>query len=248
MIRAVTFDLWETLIREDAAASSVRAGRRVTVAHEALASAGHAVSRETLELAHEEVWKRMEVAWRNDRDFLFEDQVRLFLELAVGGPLSGDVPPRVIETYADAALDAPPSVEEAARGVLEVLAGWGLKVGLISNTGRTPGTTLRKLLDRAGLLCHFGVTLFSNETIIRKPHPEIFHRALAALDAAPSEAVHVGDSAEADMAGAKAAGMRTIHLWRGVGARSMRCADADYVIESLEEVPSILARLRGDGG
>lgn len=240
MIRAVTFDLWETLLREDESQNARRAEMRVDVAFDAL---GGEVTRDALRRAHAEVWRHMELSWKAHRDLAYEAQVRLFLGIAVGAPFTGEIPPAVLTTYADAALAAPPRLDPHAADVLATVASWNLKIGLISNTGRTPGATLRKILDRAGVLRHFTVTLFSDETIVRKPLPEIFNRALDALAIPAADAVHVGDSAPDDMAGGKAAGMRTLQIWRGREARSLRSPDADYVVESLDAVPAILDRL-----
>ncbi|PSP89613.1 HAD family hydrolase [Halobacteriales archaeon QS_4_69_34] len=48
-----------------------------------------------------------------------------------------------------------------------------------------------------------------------KPDPYPFERALDALDAAPAEAVHVGDSLHADVAGANAMGLRSAWVSHG---------------------------------
>jgi len=51
--------------------------------------------------------------------------------------------------------------------------------------------------------------------IAGKPDPEPFRRALAALDADPGRAVHVGDSLRGDIAGAVAVGLRSVWVPRG---------------------------------
>ena len=62
------------------------------------------------------------------------------------------------------------------------------------------------LLGTFGIIRRFGIALFSDETIVRKPDPRIFAQALEALGVPAADAVHVGDSAESDIAGAAAAG------------------------------------------
>jgi putative hydrolase of the HAD superfamily len=47
-----------------------------------------------------------------------------------------------------------------------------------------------------------------------KPNPRIFERALAIAGAAPSEAIHVGDTVDNDVNGAAAAGVRAVLLQR----------------------------------
>src|SRR2546423_921053 len=49
---------------------------------------------------------------------------------------------------------------------------------------------------------------------LRKPHPLIFRRALDLAGVGPAEAVFVGDSWEADVGGARSAGIAPVHVWR----------------------------------
>ena len=65
-------------------------------------------------------------------------------------------------------------------------------------------------LDREGLLAYFSGWAFSDEVGHYKPAPQIFEAALAALDAEPAAAMHVGDLRRTDIAGAAALGMRTV--------------------------------------
>jgi putative hydrolase of the HAD superfamily len=50
---------------------------------------------------------------------------------------------------------------------------------------------------------------------VRKPHAEPFLRALALLDMAPTDVVHVGDRPAKDVAGAHAVGMRCLRVRTG---------------------------------
>jgi 2-haloalkanoic acid dehalogenase type II len=76
-----------------------------------------------------------------------------------------------------------------------------------------------------------------------KPDPAIFRYAMALLDVPPDESVMVGDRFNRDVAGAQAAGMRSI--WMNVRAEAMpACAKPpDAVIASLAELPAALAGL-----
>src|SRR6056297_1292402 len=53
-------------------------------------------------------------------------------------------------------------------------------------------------------------TVFAGHDAPAKPAPEPFERALADLDATPDRAVHVGNSLDSDVAGAHAAGLRSV--------------------------------------
>ncbi len=78
----------------------------------------------------------------------------------------------------------------------------GAKVAVVSNWD----LRLRRLLTDLHLLELFDEIVVSAEEGIEKPNPAIFHRACDRLGVRPEDAVHVGDSEEHDVAGARAAG------------------------------------------
>jgi putative hydrolase of the HAD superfamily len=59
--------------------------------------------------------------------------------------------------------------------------------------------------------------LTSAEAGVRKPAPAIFAQALAIVDAVPADAIHVGDSLDEDVAGARAAGIEPVLVRRHGG-------------------------------
>lgn len=95
---------------------------------------------------------------------------------------------------------------EDALPVLDELRRQGLKLGLVSNTGR----------DLDEFVAHHGLevdaVLGSRAFGRTKPHPAIFQEALKRLDVEPAEAAMIGDSPEDDIEGAHAAGIRTAFL------------------------------------
>ncbi|MDO9391882.1 MAG: HAD family hydrolase [bacterium] len=215
MYQAITFDLWETLIADSKALDKKRAVYRVERAHHILGRAGFDVSRKELELAHQAVWESCRIKWERARDISFDDQVNLFLNLAWPGlvkALRSAIIREIGEHYAKAVLLYPPRMIKGADQVLRELKKEGYKIGLICNTGRTPGFALRKLLTRYRLLKYFDLTLFSDETIVRKPDAKIFRLALKALNCPPRRALHVGDDLKNDVQGALKAGMRVVWI------------------------------------
>ncbi len=109
-------------------------------------------------------------------------------------------------------------------------------VGMITNG---PSEIQRKKIEHLAIADLFQFILVSEEEGVWKPDPEIFERALAITGAEPSEAVYVGDSPEHDIAGARAAGIRSIWInrrgrsWPG-GPRP------DDEILTLLELPNLL--------
>ena len=93
---------------------------------------------------------------------------------------------------------------EDARPVLEELRAQGVKLGLVSNTGRD----LDEFVAHHGLDVDCAVASRSHGKT--KPHPAIFRTALDRLEVEPAAAVMVGDTLEDDVEGARAVGMRAI--------------------------------------
>ena len=75
----------------------------------------------------------------------------------------------------------------------------------------------------------------SAEVGAAKPDRAIFERALDVARAEPGEAVHVGDSLENDVAGARAAGIRPVLV-----ARDGAAPGGVEAIRSLAELPALL--------
>jgi putative hydrolase of the HAD superfamily len=241
-ITTVTFDLWETLIADSDVQNNLRTEYRVVKTVQLLLDAGIAADISDLYAAHEEVWRRCELQWRANADLPFPEQVGLFLNLAKPGlaaSLPAAVRTQVEAAYADAVLHYPPELISGAGDVLGGLRKKRYQLGLICNTGRSPGFVLRRLLQNFGIAKRFAAALFSDETIVRKPDPAIFRRALRALAIEPGQAVHVGDNPEADIAGARAAGMQAVWI-RKPDLPEPACLAA---IGSVAELPAVLEAL-----
>jgi putative hydrolase of the HAD superfamily len=86
---------------------------------------------------------------------------------------------------------------------------------------------LPRVLERCGLDGLLDGTVTSAATGSRKPDPAIFRAALELARCAPDEALHVGDTPEEDVAGARAAGIRPLLIDRDGGSGD---------ISSLEEI------------
>jgi HAD superfamily hydrolase (TIGR01509 family) len=210
-----------------------------------LAGAGIRVSRRALDAAYEASGSELGRIWSGYRDVPVERHVAAILKAAgrdVEGQVDQPTMGALVEAYARPALLVPPAVDPAARPALEALSDRGYTLAVVSNTMRTPGTTLRKLLDRYGLLGLFKHTTFSDEVGVRKPAPEIFALALRAVGADARTAVHVGDDLVLDVEGARAAGMRVIQV-RTTSGQPPVSQIADAVVPSLADLPAAVARL-----
>lgn len=99
-------------------------------------------------------------------------------------------------------------VDPEAIPLLEQLRDRGYRLAVVSNWDGT----LVEYLRRAGLGGYFDAALDSDVVGSRKPDTRIFEVACAATGVRPDEAVHIGDSPCADVAGALAAGVRPLLL------------------------------------
>jgi putative hydrolase of the HAD superfamily len=242
-LAAVTFDFWETLVQDTPENLGHATERRIVALGAVLTRAGCGRPRAHVEAAHERCWTLMtERFWTEDRDPSIRDQVRLFfdcLESGLGERLDERRVAEAVEAYGEAALAAPPTPMPGAVDTLRTLAGRGLKLGIVSNTGRTPGAVLRRILERHDMLRYFDAVgiAYSDEVGYRKPDARIFTRSLRALGVEPARALHVGDNPEADVRGAKAVGMRAVH-YALAGATPSPLADV--VITDLARLPECL--------
>ncbi|HVP35803.1 MAG TPA: HAD-IA family hydrolase, partial [Terriglobales bacterium] len=97
---------------------------------------------------------------------------------------------------------------EGSEEILSYLYEKNYRIGLICNTGRTPGKVLKEVLKRRNIAQFFSVMTFSDELKIRKPEPEIFLHTLNSLNTSPSTSLHIGDELQSDVLGAKRCRMK----------------------------------------
>jgi putative hydrolase of the HAD superfamily len=116
--------------------------------------------------------------------------------------------------------DAVPALREAR--------GRGRRLVVVSNWD----VSLNGVLDGLGIAPLLDGIVTSAAVGVRKPAPAIFARALELAGARPEEAVHVGDSLDDDVAGARAAGIEPILIRRGSGKET-----PVRTIETLAELP-----------
>ena len=112
-------------------------------------------------------------------------------------------------------------------------------IGVVSDWG----SSLEKILADLGLAPYLDFVLASGAAGHAKPDPAFFRLALERADVAPNRAVMVGDSYQADVVGARSAGMDGVLLLRADGGAGSPAPDAPGVpvIASLGELPALLS-------
>lgn len=215
MLKAIGFDLWETLITDTPDLSRQQERLRLTRMEQILAARGHRAEADRIEAAYRALWHRChDLYWSADVDVPCRRQIEHFLEaleLDVT-TFSGDVLDDLEHAYAHAAVEIPPAMVAGAADVLPRLRERGLAIGLISNTGRTPGYALRRVLKQMGLGSQIDVMVFSNEHGMCKPQASIFEELRRGLNVRYDEMMFVGDNLHADVYGAQRCGMRAVHF------------------------------------
>jgi putative hydrolase of the HAD superfamily len=239
MLQAITFDFWGTLYQ-----NAYARDERLHLLEDVLARHSQPRPWTALEAAYRHagaVWERV---WREEHRSLTTEhwlrEMLTFLDVDLAEDALVGLRQPIEEIYLDG--DEPRPVP----GVTDVLPRLArrYRLGLISDTGLTPGRVLRKVLRRDGLLPHFCTLTFSDETGAAKPLPEQFLRTLDILQVRPEQAAHVGDLPETDLTGARGVGMKAI-LFLGVSDRQDGRPLADGVFEEYGELEGLLKRLDG---
>jgi HAD superfamily hydrolase (TIGR01549 family) len=228
---AVTFDFWNTLFWPNDGVQRARARRLAPWLR---------ASEEAVHSALVDGFARHSAEWRAGRCWGTRDLAQALLDRfpADGRHTCTDELAELIE-ISGVGVDERPVA--GSLEVVERLRRAGVKLGIISDTGFSPGRVLRGFLSRAGLLHRFepAALTFSDEVGVPKPNPRIFRAALEALAVEPSQAVHVGDLRATDVAGARAVGMRSVRF-TGCYKDGSDGPEANAVISRLTDLPTVL--------
>ncbi|WP_088105640.1 HAD family hydrolase [Halalkalibacter urbisdiaboli] len=118
-------------------------------------------------------------------------------------------------------------------GMLDELKRNNIRLGMITNGKRQ---FQMDNIQALGIEAYFDVILVSETEGIKKPAPQIFHRALEKLNVASINSVYIGDHPDNDIQGAQNAGMKAI--WKK--APQWTNVKADYIVNDLSELVEIL--------
>jgi putative hydrolase of the HAD superfamily len=125
-----------------------------------------------------------------------------------------------------------------AEDVLREVQREGLMLHVVSNNTELLPETIRRL----GWGAWFSTVTYSQETGAEKPDPRVFPLALDRAGCSPKEVLHVGDSWEADVLGARASGIPAIWVDRGElgsGRNCPRVKDLRGILSYLGTAPQL---------
>ena len=249
-ITTVTFDLWQTLLVDNRELGLTRSNARLDGVRFALSDFGEEFEASHISEAYWECYRQCAAIREELRDISFPEQIGLFIENispGLGNRLTENALSEITRVYADSFLTYPPPAHADAVDVLKSVRRMGLRIGMISNTGMTPGITFRTYLENTGMLGYFDRLTFSDEVRMAKPASEIFMLTLRAMNSRPEQTVHVGDNVRNDVAGAKLCGLKTIWI-TGFSERedpADPATEPDETVNELAEVVPAIERICG---
>jgi putative hydrolase of the HAD superfamily len=215
-IRAVIFDLWDTLIDFDPVIGRAFQDR-----------VAERLGRDPDELATLWVEGRTRRESGPLRDYLLE----LGAEEAAA------------EELAALRLESTRPLLKPRPGALDTLAELrrrGYLLGLITVCSED----VEQLWEETPFAGLFDAAVFSCAVGLRKPDPRIYRLALEELGVEPEEAIFVGDGANDELAGAERVGMRAVLIHRE-GEEPQWGEVRDWPGSRITEIPQVLSHLDG---
>jgi putative hydrolase of the HAD superfamily len=236
-LRAVTLDLWGTLIDSRDPIGKIERRREMLLT--AINSAGYPCELEQLRAGFRAARKIIDEGIARDRRDVgppgrWEELMRQLSIPPESVPFTA-----VTAAYEELTLEYLPNLLDGVEAAIARLAS-NYRIGLICNTGYTGGRVLRQVLARHGIIGYFGVLTFSNEHGWLKPDPRIFQHTLAELGVPPGHALHIGDTEDMDIAGAKAAGMYSARYLPGGDNDGAITSHADFMFSDWSALEGLL--------
>jgi putative hydrolase of the HAD superfamily len=246
-IRAITFDLWDTVFIDDsdepkraAQGLAPKQVQRVNLVHRFL-DRHEPIARELIELAYTttnaafgQVWYAQNVTWT----------VRERLSVLLKG-LRRNLPDaefdELIRLHEDMELEVRPDLAPGVAQALSNLHGQ-YHMGVVSDAIFSPGRTLRQLLADYDIMDYFNSLVFSDEIGCAKPNAAVFEAAADGLGVELGAIVHIGDRERKDIEGAHSVGARSV-LCTVAKDRGSKDTAADAICSDFSELPAILDKL-----
>jgi putative hydrolase of the HAD superfamily len=202
--KAIGFDLFNTLMTVHPDAMRQAHENQLRVLHEEnIEVEGEAFGKAYVEAAI----RHIKVAHKDGRETHNSLWVAEALE-SLGHELSPEDP--LITKAVAAYFSAFYPNSELIPGTKEILAELGERYPLGMITNFTDGPAARNIIDVLGLNPFFRHVVVSGEIGYRKPHPYIFERFVEEMGVPADQMIFVGDDQDADVEGAKSAGLRPV--------------------------------------
>jgi putative hydrolase of the HAD superfamily len=245
-IKAITFDLWDTIIHDDsdepkrkAAGRPAKKEERRELVHRYCSRHEH-LDRKLVDAvytaadaAFNKAWKELHVTWTVD------DRLDIILK-GLGRTLPDIERAELVRLHEEMELEFRPEMLPGVPEALKELHG-KYRLGVISDAIFTPGKALRRILSDYGLLGMFEVFVFSDEVGRSKPDPLVFRTAAEAFGVKPGEMLHVGDREQNDVDGPHRFGARALLCTAAVD-RGSAGTKAEGVFGDYRDLPDIIEK------
>jgi putative hydrolase of the HAD superfamily len=174
--------------------------------------------------------------WKLYRDGKIEKEDLRFRRLrTVFDAVSYPVKDEVIHSLASAYIDHLSSHDHLMPNTREILEYLKPRYRMHIITNGFEEIQAKKLRN-SGIAAYFDQVINSEMAGVKKPHPMIFRLALERTRVLPRQAIMVGDNLEADILGARALGMHTIHF----NVHNEPLHEYGEIIHNLSEIKSYL--------
>ncbi|NIA29324.1 MAG: HAD-IA family hydrolase [Actinobacteria bacterium] len=246
-IKAITFDLWDTVFIDDSDEPKRKAAdrhpkpverrqlvkefldRHVPVSREIV----NAVY-DTVDAAFKKVWHDQHFTWR------VADRLAIILQ-GLGRTLPENEFNELVRLHEEMELEFRPDFVPGVHDAIKTLH-QHYKLGVISDAIFSPGRALRILLRDEGLLDYFDIFVFSDEIGCSKPEERIFRAAFDRFNIEPQELVHLGDREHNDIKGAHRIGAHAILCTAAIDRRS-NGTEAEAVFNNYRQLAEIIDTL-----
>jgi len=235
MIQAITFDLWNTIF-----INKFYSDLRLKYLIQFLESKEILYSLDKIKVAFRSAFSLAERYYNENNHIYTEDRIANMLNI-LNLDMTKTHKNLIKEEFERIMLNDPPSLKKGVKETLEELS-LNYKIGLISNTGITPGRIINKVFQEYDVFKFFNVQIYSDEIGFYKPHPILFKTALRELKSSPQNSIHIGDKLETDIKGAKDFNMFTIWFNDSYSPNS-ELIQPDYEIHDISEVIQIIKKL-----
>lgn len=206
-LKVITIDFWNTLF--DSSGGKHRNALRYHTIMEEIGELGASVSNEDFDNALQASWEFFNNIWINHQRTPKPVETIEFFWSFLKLPYSRKSIDKVTQVFSDSIIHYPPKLMTNVATSLPVLAS-KYRLGIVSDTGFTPGVTLQRLMQDHGILDYFTSFSFSDETGVSKPHPDAYQKVLREFSVSSTEALHIGDIEKTDIKGAKGLNMMAI--------------------------------------
>jgi putative hydrolase of the HAD superfamily len=236
-IKLITIDFWNTLFNSDS--GDIRNYSRNKVLIDTLNDMGITLNYTQFDDVLKKSYEYYTIIWIDEQRTPSSREILAFIWSKMGFEKNIKAFEYVVDFFEKTIILFPPELEPNAEEALIKLS-TKYKLGIVSDTGFSPGRMVDKLLIELDIKKYFSAFSYSDETGVSKPHPKSFTTILEQLNISPEEALHIGDIDRTDIAGAKALGMKAIRYDGSIDVNLLYLRDktsqADFIADNWNDI------------